>query len=185
MIVWDVFEPNSSAKIYTKIITTPLGKFVAGASGTNICWLELINSDNQNNPFINISNYFSQQIVPIEMDIFTQLEKQLYDYFYRNTKIFNLSLSLKGTPFQIKVWTELLTIPFGKTITYKTQSENMNNPLGIRAIAHANGQNPIAIIIPCHRVIGSNGNLTGYRGGLENKKKLLILEGSLSEEIFQ
>lgn len=108
--------------------------------------------------------------------IFDELKKQLSEYFSGNRTKFNLPLNPQGTAFQVSVWNELLKIPFGKTITYKQQAIQMNHLKGIRAIASANGKNPISIIIPCHRVIGSNGELTGYAGGLKMKEWLLNLE---------
>jgi methylated-DNA-[protein]-cysteine S-methyltransferase len=109
---------------------------------------------------------------------------QLTEYFAGTRKKFDLPLDIYGTDFQIKVWEELKKIPYGKTISYKTLAENLGDVKSIRAVGKANGQNPIAIIIPCHRVIGSNGKLTGYAGGLKIKQKLLHLEGALNPELF-
>ena len=106
-------------------------------------------------------------------EIFQNLTKPLKEYFEGERKDFDLPLNTIGTEFQKSVWRHLEQIKFGKTITYKQQAVEMNNLKGIRAIAAANGKNPIMIIIPCHRVIGSDNNLTGYAGGLENKKWLL------------
>jgi methylated-DNA-[protein]-cysteine S-methyltransferase len=99
--------------------------------------------------------------------------KQLDEYFAGDRKDFDLPLNQPGTDFQQGVWQELLKIPYGKTITYGQQSDKMQNPLAIRAIAAANGKNDLWIIVPCHRVIGSNGSLTGYAGGLWRKQWLL------------
>lgn len=98
---------------------------------------------------------------------------QLREYFEGNRTAFTLNLNPKGTDFQKKVWEALLTIPFGTTTTYLKQTLALGNEKAIRAVAAANGKNPIWIIIPCHRVIGSNGSLTGYAGGLWRKKWLL------------
>jgi methylated-DNA-[protein]-cysteine S-methyltransferase len=98
---------------------------------------------------------------------------QLREYFEGNRQEFNLKLNPQGTDFQKKVWKELLTIPFGKTTTYMKQTLALGNENAIRAVASANGKNPIWIIIPCHRVIGTDGSLTGYAGGLWRKKWLL------------
>jgi methylated-DNA-[protein]-cysteine S-methyltransferase len=103
-------------------------------------------------------------------------KKQIEEYFKQERMIFNLPLDLKGTDFQIKVWNELLKIPFGKTITYKELSLRLGNIKAIRAVGSANGANPVSIIVPCHRVIGSDGSLTGYAGGLWRKKWLLDFE---------
>jgi len=98
---------------------------------------------------------------------------QIEAYFNGDLSKFNLSLDLEGTEFQIKVWNELLSIPFGQTISYMDLAKRLGNPKSIRAVARANAKNPVSIIVPCHRVIGSDGSLTGYAGGLWRKKWLL------------
>jgi methylated-DNA-[protein]-cysteine S-methyltransferase len=110
--------------------------------------------------------------------------KQLREYFSLKRKIFDLKLDLVGTEFQKKVWNELLKIPYGETISYKELAIRLGNLASIRAVGGANGANPIPIVIPCHRVIGSDGKLVGYGGGLHIKEKLLELEGSRSLELF-
>ncbi len=107
--------------------------------------------------------------------------KQLQEYFDKERNEFDLSLNPQGTDFQKKVWNCLADIPFGKTITYKKQAQTMGNELVIRAMASANGKNPLSIVVPCHRVIGSDGSLTGYAGGLWRKKWLLEHEGSIKQ----
>ena len=102
--------------------------------------------------------------------------RQLDEYFAGRRKVFDLDLSPEGTEFQRRVWERLLEIPYGETISYGTLALRVGNPNASRAVGLANGRNPIAIIIPCHRVIGSNGTLTGYGGGLPTKQKLLELE---------
>ncbi|AFL80814.1 O-6-methylguanine DNA methyltransferase [Aequorivita sublithincola DSM 14238] len=101
---------------------------------------------------------------------------QLKEYFEGKRKEFNLKLSPNGTDFQKRVWKKLQEIPFGKTVNYLQMANQLGDPKVIRAAASANGKNPISIIIPCHRVIGSDGSLTGYAGGLHRKKWLLELE---------
>jgi methylated-DNA-[protein]-cysteine S-methyltransferase len=103
-------------------------------------------------------------------------KKQLDEYFTHKREYFELELNLKGTAFQLRVWEELLKIPFGNAISYKQLSLRMGNLKAIRAVAAANGANPVSIIVPCHRVIGSDGSLTGYAGGLWRKKWLLDFE---------
>ena len=109
---------------------------------------------------------------------------QLKEYFAGTRKEFDVPIDVEGTDFQKRVWNELQNIPYGKTISYKSLSEKLGDVKAIRAVGKANGQNPIAIIIPCHRVIGANGNLVGYAGGLAIKEKLLHLEGALNPELF-
>ena len=109
---------------------------------------------------------------------------QLKEYFAGTRKEFDVPLDIEGTDFQKRVWNELQKIPYGKTISYKTLSEKLGDVKVIRAVGKANGQNPIAIIIPCHRVIGADGSLIGYAGGLLIKEKLLHIEGALNPELF-
>lgn len=104
--------------------------------------------------------------------------KQLEEYFSNKRNVFELKISLKGTPFQQRVWKELQNIPFGKTASYGEIARRIDNPKASRAVGLANNKNPLPIIVPCHRVIGKDGSLTGFGGGLDLKKKLLTLEGS-------
>lgn len=108
--------------------------------------------------------------------------KQLEDYFKGKRNYFDLKLNPQGTAFQKKVWEELLNIPFNTTRTYLEQSKALGDVKAIRAVASANGKNPIWIIIPCHRVIGSNGSLTGYAGGIWRKKWLLAHENPVKQQ---
>jgi methylated-DNA-[protein]-cysteine S-methyltransferase len=101
---------------------------------------------------------------------------QLADYFDRRLKVFDVPLDLRGTPFQKAVWEELLTIPYGKTLTYGEIAMEVEHPRAFQAVGQANGANPVAIIVPCHRVVGRNGALTGYAAGVERKAALLQLE---------
>ncbi|MES2266086.1 MAG: methylated-DNA--[protein]-cysteine S-methyltransferase [Bacteroidota bacterium] len=106
--------------------------------------------------------------------------KQLDEYFAGDRRDFDLPLNQQGSAFQQTVWQELLTIPYGTTTTYNQQAHKMKNPLAIRAIAAANGKNNLWVIVPCHRVIGSNGSLTGYAGGLWRKQWLLEHEARVT-----
>ncbi len=107
---------------------------------------------------------------------FAEAVEQLAEYFSGKRGSFDLPLDLQGTPFQLRAWHALLEIPFGETRTYAEQAALIDNPKAVRAIGLANGRNPVSIIVPCHRVIGKNGTLTGYGGGLERKRFLLELE---------
>ena len=104
-------------------------------------------------------------------------QHQLEEYFAGIRKIFDMPIGLGGTDFQRKVWMEVANIPFGQTTTYMKLSQKLGNPAAIRAVGAAIGANPILIVLPCHRILGSDGNLTGYAGGLDKKKALLELEG--------
>jgi len=110
--------------------------------------------------------------------------KQLDEYFEGKRINFDLQLNPDGTKFQKKVWRELVNIPFGKTISYLTLAKKINNVKAIRAVGHANGKNPIWIIIPCHRVIGSDGSLTGYAGGTWRKEWLINHENSNKQMVL-
>ena len=109
--------------------------------------------------------------------ILVEAERQLGEYFAGKRSTFTVKLDYQGTPFQKKVWNALLGIPFGETRTYGELAEQIGSPAAVRAVGAANGKNPIAILGPCHRVIGSTGRLTGFAGGLEAKAILLRLEG--------
>jgi methylated-DNA-[protein]-cysteine S-methyltransferase len=105
------------------------------------------------------------------------LETQLAEYFSGQRRTFDFELAPRGTPFQLAVWNALLAIAYGETISYAELAHRIGKPAAVRAVGAANGANPIPVIIPCHRVIGSNGSLTGYGGGIERKQWLLALEG--------
>jgi methylated-DNA-[protein]-cysteine S-methyltransferase len=107
---------------------------------------------------------------------FAEAMKQLRAYFRGELKKFDLPLEMEGTKFQLSVWSELQKIPYGETASYREVAKRIGNEKSVRAVGLANGQNPIPIIVPCHRVIGSDGSLTGFGGGMENKRKLLELE---------
>jgi methylated-DNA-[protein]-cysteine S-methyltransferase len=115
--------------------------------------------------------------------VIEQCIRELEEYFFQGRKFFNVDLGFEGSQFQNKVWTELLNIPYGKTISYEALAIRVGDINSIRAVGLANGQNPIAIIVPCHRVIGKNGDLVGYGGGLDNKTWLLQHEGAFSEQL--
>jgi methylated-DNA-[protein]-cysteine S-methyltransferase len=108
----------------------------------------------------------------------TEAVRQLESYFAGRLTEFSLPLAPKGTPFQLRVWRELQNIPYGDTISYGELAKRVGNPKASRAVGAANGSNPLPIVIPCHRVIGNNGNLVGYGGGIDIKKALLSLEHS-------
>jgi methylated-DNA-[protein]-cysteine S-methyltransferase len=103
---------------------------------------------------------------------------QLSEYFEASRKNFNVKLQLRGTDFQLKVWKALIEIPYGKTVTYNSIALSVGSPGGARAVGAACNKNPVAVIVPCHRVIGANGSLTGYRGGTGKKKWLLDREAA-------
>lgn len=117
--------------------------------------------------------------------ILDRAEQQLQEYFQGKRKSFDLPLEPKGTEFQKQAWQQLLQIPHGQCITYGEQARRLGRPRASRAVGAANGKNPIGIIIPCHRVIGASGHLTGFAGGLGIKKQLLELEGTAGSKQFE
>lgn len=162
--------------LYKTQIITPLGKMIACSTSIGISCLvfedekrfDRILNDIQHDSEMEISERSNQHLI--------QLEDELKEYFNSKIKKFSVALNFIGSDFRISVWKELLKVSYGKTWTYKEQALAMNKLSAIRAIASANGANKIEIIVPCHRIIGSNGKLTGYAGGLERKKWLLDFE---------
>lgn len=115
-----------------------------------------------------------------EHPVIDQTIRELEEYFRGERREFSVPLATRGTPFQRKAWNALRAIPYGRTSTYAKQAARIRNPKAIRAVGRANGLNPVCILVPCHRVIGSNGALTGYAGGLKAKKALLSLEARVA-----
>jgi methylated-DNA-[protein]-cysteine S-methyltransferase len=111
---------------------------------------------------------------------FLRVSAQLERYFAGKLEIFDLPLDLRGTPFQQSVWKELSTIPYGTTISYRELADRLGNPRAVRAVGGANGRNPVSIIVPCHRVVGADGDLVGYGGGIDRKRWLLGHERALA-----
>lgn len=152
----------------TCIISTPLGYTKIAGDEQGISQVTILNSEE-----------IQTDIIPIELeDCVTQIQ----EYFKGIRNVFNLKLNPQGTVFQKKVWTQLQTIPYGKTLSYLELTKQLGDVKAIRAVANANGKNPIWIVIPCHRVIGSDGSLTGYAGGLHRKQWLLEHESPYKQQ---
>ena len=158
-------------------ISTPLGEMLACGTESGICLLEFTDRIRLQQQVSGLKKQLNAEIVEREYPLFDVLRLQLNEYFSRVRNSFELPLQLVGTDFQKRVWQALLTIPYGETRSYKQLSDMLGNRLAIRAVAAANGANRIAIVVPCHRVIGSDNQLTGYAGGLKRKRWLLELEG--------
>jgi len=159
--------------IITTEIETELGTMTAGAVDNCICLLEFSDRKLLSREYKDLCNYFNTTIQAGNHGLLNIIREQLAEYFAGLRKEFTVPVITPGTPFQMSVWKELLKIPYGSTRSYLEQSAALGKPESIRAIAHANGMNRISILIPCHRVIGSDGSLTGYGGGLKRKKWLL------------
>jgi AraC family transcriptional regulator of adaptative response/methylated-DNA-[protein]-cysteine methyltransferase len=157
---------------------TPLGPMLAGASEKGICLLEFVDRRMLETQLRRLERLMNADILPGTDKYFKELFTQISEYFEGQRKTFTLSLDIRGTPFQEKAWAALQEIPYGETRSYADQAKAVGNPAAVRAVAKANGDNRISIIIPCHRVIGSDGKLTGYGGGLWRKQYLLDLESS-------
>ncbi|HLV70499.1 MAG TPA: methylated-DNA--[protein]-cysteine S-methyltransferase [Xanthomarina sp.] len=152
----------------TCIIDTPLGFTKITGDRNGISSIIVLNSDEK-----------VTDSIPLELEDCVQ---QLNEYFEGTRTSFDLQLNPEGTPFQKQVWHKLKTIPYGKTISYLELSKQLGDVKAIRAVANANGKNPLWIVIPCHRVIGSDGSLTGYAGGLHRKKWLLEHESPYKQQ---
>jgi len=175
------FAPGKSSGERVVMVTripTPLGPMLAGAVEEGICLLEFVDRRMIETQIERLRRYLRAEFLPGESPHFLPLARQLKEYFAGTRREFDLPLVVPGTPFQKQVWEELRRIPYGETLSYARQARNMGNPKAVRAVATANGDNRLAILIPCHRVIGSDGSLTGYGGGLHRKRFLLDLEAS-------
>jgi len=131
---------------------------------------------------ISVADAGSEDISAAIPEVLREAVSQLQEYFDGKRTDFNLKLNPKGTEFQQKVWKSLLEIPYGKTVSYMDQTKKLGDVKAIRAVASANGKNPLWIVVPCHRVIGTNGSLTGYAGGLSRKKWLLEHENPTKQQ---
>ena len=170
--------------ITTTKIDTELGIMIAGAVDDGICLLEFSDRRMLNTEYKDLAKHFKTTIAEGENRHFRTLLKQLKEYFEGTLKEFTVPLVTPGSDFQQAVWKELMNIPYGTTRSYQEQSIALGKPESIRAVANANGMNRISIIIPCHRVIGSDGHLTGYGGGLKRKRWLLDHEKKHSGKEF-
>jgi len=152
-----------------KIIESPVGKLKLVASEKGLVAI-LWENDNPRRVRLN------ELVADNKHPVLTETERQLDEYFAGKRKTFSVPLDMRGTRFEKDVWEVLLAIPFGETRSYGQLAKQLGNPRATRAVGAANGRNPLSIIVPCHRVIGSSGKLTGFAGGLDTKAKLLSLE---------
>ena len=162
--------------IHIHNIRTPLGDMTAGVSASGVHLLEFLNPDRIEKQRQVILQKSQIQFSDEPHRIHEQLRAELEEYFSGKRSEFSVKAIPTGTEFQMRVWSKLQEIPYGRTWSYLELADSLGDPKAVRAVAKANGENPIAILIPCHRVIGKDGNLTGYAGGLDRKRKLLSLE---------
>lgn len=154
-------------------LTTPLGPMFVCATENGICLLEFVDRRMLETEFKDLQRLLKANIVAGENHHTKQAKQEISQYFEGKRTSFDVALDTPGTEFQNKVWQSLQTVNYGVTSTYQQQAENIKQPSAVRAVASANGFNRIAIIVPCHRIIGKNGQLTGYGGGLERKRWLI------------
>jgi AraC family transcriptional regulator of adaptative response/methylated-DNA-[protein]-cysteine methyltransferase len=157
-------------------IESPLGPLVAAANDDGICLIEFTGPKRLAAQLASLRRRFRAATASGRNAHIDRLEKQLTEYFAGRRRRFDLPLVTNGTPFQRRVWRALVRIPYGETRTYGDLAQRLGVPFAHRAVGHANGANPLSIVVPCHRLVGANGALTGYGGGIWRKRKLLDLE---------
>jgi methylated-DNA-[protein]-cysteine S-methyltransferase len=162
----------AGASVLYDVVPTPIDRLVVASDGSAIVGVWMANAEPDDRGWADRCGTDS---------LLGEARRQLVAYFAGGLEVFDLPLAPNGTEFQRRVWTELTKIPFGATISYAQLARRVRNEAAVRAVGAANGRNPIPIIVPCHRVIGSNGSLTGFGGGLPRKQWLLRHEGAQGE----
>lgn len=178
-------QPVKKNIIATTTINTPLGDMFCAATSKGVCLLSFFGQKNLEKQIEKIQKIFNAEAIPAHNKYFDCLQKELNDYFEGKLADFTVPLQLVGTPFQQDVWKILQSIPYGETISYKQEAQLLKKPNASRAVANANAQNMISIIIPCHRIIRSNKALGGYAGGVDKKETLLKLENNHYYDIMR
>ncbi len=161
-------------------IETPIGTMIAATTDRGVCMLEFADSRHLASEMAQLAAEFGSEPLyhgtPPPGSLLDDLARQLDEYFSGRRREFDIALELVGTEFQKRVWEGLRRIPYGHTVSYGEQAAALGRPTAVRAVAGANGRNKISIVLPCHRVIGADGSLTGYGGGVERKKALINYE---------
>lgn len=157
-------------------IINELGVWIVGTTTKGITLLETAERPNINKQLTRLKKHHKKNFIYGSHPLLIQLDSEINEYLKGTRKTFDVPIDIKGTSFQEKVWQVLLAIPYGKTISYKEEAETLGSAKAVRAVANANGINPVSIIVPCHRVIGHNGKLVGYGGKLWRKQHLIDLE---------
>lgn len=166
-------------KIIVKPYQSPCGILLLGSAGDKLCLCDWRTEKHSDKVDRRLKRMLDAEFEEGTSDVIAYAERQLDEYFAGKRRTFDVPLFFIGTDFQKTVWDELLKIPFGTTVSYGEMARRIGRPTAVRAVANANGANPMSIFAPCHRVIGSDHSLTGYGGGLDSKQKLLELEGIL------
>ena len=156
--------------VWYTLLDTPFGALCIAGTGQGLTHVEFQDGERPLRP---------QPEWQEDQGVLDEARRQLRAYFEGRRQRFTLPVAPEGTPFQQRVWRELQEIPWGTTTTYREIAERLGQPGAVRAVGYANGRNPVAIVIPCHRVVGANGRLTGYAGGIATKRRLLQHEGAL------
>jgi len=162
--------------VHVDRIATPLGPMLVGATDEALCLLEFVDRRALPNQIKRIRSRLKVVFVPGANDLVTKTAAQVGEYFEGRRETFDLPVAVAGTPFQQQVWSALRAIPYGETRSYGQLAKNMGRDTAVRAVGKANGDNALAIVVPCHRVVGADGRLVGYGGGLWRKQRLLELE---------
>ncbi len=173
-------KPVNEGKLCYTVASSPLGSITIAASTTGIAAIAFGEAD-----YSALSKKMKLELVKASTPLLDNCVMQLNEYFAGTRQVFSLPLHFVGTEFQVKVWQTLMTIPYGETISYKEEAQRMGNEKALRAVAQANGANPIPIIVPCHRVIASDGTLGGYSSGVDKKQFLLEMEKSVINSDLQ
>jgi len=166
-------------KISIQYYKSPIGELLLGSYKGKLCLADMKYRKMRTAIDARIQKGLKAKYVEESSEVIEETIKQMQEYFAGERKVFDIPLLMVGTDFQKSVWKGLMQIPYGTTASYLQLAKNIGNEKAVRAVASANGANAIAILIPCHRIIGSNGDLVGYAGGLPAKKKLLELENNL------
>lgn len=168
----------NSGMLLTKVIQTPIGPLLAAFTDAELHLLEFSNNERAESQLARACRFLGAEARPGHSPLVDRLSGELAEYFAGQRRAFSIPLAPPGTPFQQREWQALLTIPYGQTRSYGQLAAQIGAPNAARAVGAANGQNPISILIPCHRLVGSSGSLIKYGGGLHRKALLLALEAS-------
>lgn len=172
-------------KIILDQFRSPFGILLLGSYGERLCLCDWAHRKMRKTIDKRVREKLGTEYLQGSSTVIAQSKVQLHEYFSGVRKDFSLPLLMSGTDFQVQVWDQLLQIPYGKTLSYTELARLVGRPDALRAVASANGANALSIFVPCHRILGANGELTGYAGGLNVKRKLLLLEqGNMQTELF-
>ncbi len=169
-------KADQARAIHMALVETPLGPMVGGSDGSALVFLEFTNRRMMEAQIETLKKRFRVGFVPKDDDIIRRTRRELEEYFAGKRRAFSVPIAFPGTPFETKVWNQLVEIPYGETISYEDLAARIGSKGAVRAVGSANGRNRITILVPCHRVVNKSGALGGYGGGLWRKEALLSLE---------